>query len=1639
MPTFKRYKKKKRTRKMRHQKRNTSYKKRKNKRRTRKKKMKGAGRLQQQRGINGGWEFVPTDGRDPNPNIIPIPLPLLTTMQTIYRRDSGEQELLLEIPDESFYALYQGAKREIKQQEQSTTTTTTRMLPATERIGQEEAQESSSHGEPKYSGSSKSSLPATPPSGNDEDDTDLVNINDPKKNQHLLDQAKAQTAQSLLGINQTTSGHNKPLSINLTGVQIIALFNESSCTITKCRNFHGLISNSLKLITPPVYIDWNDPNDDSGNLSIRLHNSEIAALNKNMGSGNFPSRLQETISCPKLTVGLVLYNENGYFCPLGIDAYENLVNGVYNLKETLPLTFIPDPSFHNFIESSGFINNFSPPAPCPPIWQGSFVISRSLIEFTREETSQEKEARLKQLEDYQRPEPQGGSTHRVVIPPFLTEQTRAAEQIITTTVEDVGLTGRIPTSALVQVEEVSSTSVGDLASTNDNIHDVTGSRFPTGREAELVNVRTALAITQAEHILNGLQEMVAKRNFLKNAPGGNNNRDAAMAQRSLCQLLRQAKFCIGRTIEGTATDQAVKDMYKQTLMDRNCINTMLTVCPLQYNHDGIAHGVVLIPVYSPNGSTCDNVLNFMFRKGYRGAVVPAQTVGDVFLKSRDRLMATISRFPPGALFYGPVMSTKLAMNTQSTIFPQQTQLQPGITFNRDERIPIDMVQPPLEQFLIYDPRKNENMTLLIDYLVGNGFYRNPTVFLKKLIKLVENQPGRRTQIYCSPIDYKIRRQDTTLDPQASRDSLYFPLGVNGWSTGSPFSSEWYSQEILGTPDLIKPKLISGLGLFFNTPEGQQIISLLDIQSFQQHLKQLHHQQHILGEQKEALSPQQQDQASRINQSIIQIRHLLKLSIAINNSLTSGQDFFKETDFLTRPHNPFWEMILTSLNVPMKPSYHLETDYPFSDFLYNAPKNLITDQVSSNNNGVARTFDALNTCGIYEGEVCYASSDGAYLPTLQTARAADHAASQHQQNARHRINQAMLTYEHMKTYAAYKRLREGAIGNPLYALNLGFTIRPSLGFATLNHAITVIQKRASTSLSKERDPAFLFGVPFYEMINATTCSSCQPCSSATKTDLLHTCLPNLTAATVSKNKKNCKFICTGCSNTSPLLKWQVGAQNVTNKGSKTRAKTCFCDCYQEEYYNPVILQGEQPKYQTNRDQLCGSAVEPLNMMNGAGKAQYNSDQELYQFIGATKQTWIKDGLPKKYAQFNYSVGVCTKKCGCQGKCLGNQMRARQALDAFKNLSADIPATTFDVNPQYNWVSAYINAGTSDIERQNHMTNVYCLVSILFEQMVIETAQNTIIIKEPLNSTLQDVFGQQTSAAVTKILFNQLFWSHTHITSTSGGQYIFFPTSDGPRSFDQIILQWQNKLGYDFYQVVPQFLLLKFLLNSIVIGVPSVKNLTLYQTANVATFIGKIDINGNGEFYSTDNKAKSVEVDYKGTSAAEASGKFMDSLKNNPAAWIIRDSSPASLSIHVRKRHAGGKGKEIGDYGQQITAFAGEATCLTGDLNAFNRPGLAKRVSVTCRNNSLTSREMTDNIRERGDECFQLFSKPHGTNPNLSLIAIQVLQVAPVPQHVMEQALNDLPGLRAAIDSRVKRLKSIVKSGNVSVAAKKQNKL
>ena len=89
--------------------------------------------------------------------------------------------------------------------------------------------------------------------------------------------------------------------------------------------------------------------------------------------------------------------------------------------------------------------------------------------------------------------------------------------------------------------------------------------------------------------------------------------------------------------------------------------------------------------------------------------------------------------------------------------------------------------------------------------------------------------------------------------------------------------------------------------------------------------------------------------------------------------------------------------------------------------------------------------------------------------------------------------------------------------------------------------------------------------------------------------------------------------------------------------------------------------------------------------------------------------------------------------------------------------------------------------------------------------------------------------------------------------------------------------------------------------------------------------------------------------------------------------------------------------------------------------------------------LTSKEMTENVRERGDDCFQLFSRPSATNPVLAVVAIQVLQVAPVPQEVMAAVQAAVPAVDRAIKQRKKQLKSIVTKGNASLAAKKQNNL
>ena len=429
--------------------------------------------------------------------------------------------------------------------------------------------------------------------------------------------------------------------------------------------------------------------------------------------------------------------------------------------------------------------------------------------------------------------------------------------------------------------------------------------------------------------------------------------------------------------------------------------------------------------------------------------------------------------------------------------------------------------------------------------------------------------------------------------------------------------------------------------------------------------------------------------------------------------------------------------------------------------------------------------------------------------------------------------------------------------------------------------------------------------------------------------------------------------------------------------------------------------------------------------------------------------------KKYLNFRAGIAVCTKKCGCQGRCLGNQMRARHVLDAFSKIGTGttglsgnlhVPVYTLSSgNRNTNWVHVYINLYGSIEGKQERMTNVYCLVSILLEHIEIGYGDGTLEIKEPLNTMLHTYFQPADFTRVlTKILYDQIDWSNEHISA--GGnqvQFLMLDATGQPAVAPLAVVQnyWTTELqrripqNTSFYfTAIPQFLLLKLLLNSIVISDPKVKNLTLYQTANVETVIGPIQLNLQGVFEPVDASVISEEIDYNGTSAAEASGKLMDSLKGNKSAYNM-PQRPVQLTLSQRKRLAAGKGKEIGDYGQQMTAFAGEATCLTGDLNAFNRPGLAKRVNVVCRNTSLTSREMTENVRERGDNCFQLFSRPHTTNPIFSVVAIQVLQVAPVPKADMDTAKASLTDLRSQMNSRILLLKSIVKRGNVDVQEKK----
>jgi len=727
------------------------------------------------------------------------------------------------------------------------------------------------------------------------------------------------------------------------------------------------------------------------------------------------------------------------------------------------------------------------------------------------------------------------------------------------------------------------------------------------------------------------------------------------------------------------------------------------------------------------------------------------------------------------------------------------------------------------------------------------------------------------------------------------------------------------------------------------------------------------------------------------------------------------------------------MILYSLTNPIKTQIQ-EGDYPFYQLSWQTPKNLITDQVANGANGVPEMFTALNGCGIREGTVCFASAAGNMLPTLLTARSADHATSIHQHNGTRRIMAALTISRQFVRLGAknpYARLIEGANGNPLNSLHLGFTINPSQGFQRNIHPITVIQKREPTSLVKERDPAFLFGVGFYNDINATTCSSCLPCAAQTPDDLLNTCLPSFESAKPTNN--NCKFTCANCTSTSPLLKWQKTAQNATSKGSKTRSNTCFCDCYQELYYhNEGVLQGQQAAYQSRRDTLCRRTMRPLDMVNGTGSMPYINDKALYDFVKHTKDfTWNTSSAPLKqtYLLFNPSIGVCSKKCECEGKCLGNQMRAKNVLMSIIQFINRNGSSNFTAH-NYNFVSDYIG----NPYNKGNMTNLYCLMSVFFDQMEIKN--NTVEIKASLNKMLLDtdltrLTKLDPQTIISKILFDQTQWTHQQATNRGA---IVFAQSTGPDTFLEMQLAFSEQLGTQYYDLTPQFLLLKFLLNSIVIRDPLVQRLTLNQTATVETVLGDLTINDTGNFELTPDSSLSKEIDFAGTSASKASGHIMAALKNEKTAWqrvpTLNSKPLSSISEPLLKRIAGGKGKEIGDYGQQMTGFAGEGTCLTGDINALNRPGLAKKVTVFCRNINLSSREMTQNVRERGDNCFQLFVKPHTTDPNYSMLATHVLQVTPVPPEIMTSKLAQLPNMIEAMSNRVQRLRSIVTKGMVS---------
>jgi len=896
---------------------------------------------------------------------------------------------------------------------------------------------------------------------------------------------------------------------------------------------------------------------------------------------------------------------------------------------------------------------------------------------------------------------------------------------ITDITEDIG--GRIPSVASLIVENVCSPYLVRFKRDGDGIHDTTSTnRCPVGRVNEIKKVQASFAINQTASLVYGLQEMLAYQQLLGTffSPL---SKDRCLVHRNLHQLLKLAKHTLaGRGKNGMAigstNDPKVKEMFRGCLADPNCMTTFLTACPRSYFSSGVARGVVLIHVYDQlNGpadtTLCNDILDFYKKMptsirakknsdmpfldgpvGYNAPQMPRGGQTDkAFNTARFNLVSLISRFPPGGLFYGPIMKKLLVRATRS--HNDLSQVDPKSKSDGSKnfpsplggtqgggREPIAFTTSPPENYVCYEYERDRLMYLFISTLSGGGlFQEDPYLFFKSLLAMpATGALAKYPQIQCyrSPIPYSSAAINDTEQQQQQQtmsvNTLYMPLGVTGWSVNQNIFQNW-SVDFQYDPPLITQTLQHNfrayceqnnahiMAIFTLQQENMRVIvqkgeTLLQQQRSQiQQMRQTHT---ILTEDQRADISNQEEvivQTQRQHQSNVEKWEETRSIVAILHENDFELRFFRE-GFRDLQYNPFWSMILHTIQYPLASDAAGNASQQVAPFFSN-PKNLITDQLPTAD--MVEILDSLSQYAVQEGSPCFASgglNPSIYLPVLQSARFADHAPPTMAGNRNNRIDQTLKVAEITGwSDGIFGKLIDDSTGNPLYALKIATYEKSSAGYAqTVN--LSVIQKREPFSLPNEIDPALLFGGLFTEMTRLNNCgATCGPCAETTSEGLLHTCIPNICGGRLVRgNPGRCDFsVGPGNASSCPLFKYKKATatdpiDSVGSKGAGNRFNTCLCDCYQEEYYEPTgALEGMAAKYQKRRASFCQQA-QPLMLNYSANNMSFSdtfsnnspmahyTDYTLYHFVKGTKDS---QDTPLKYKPFGTGEGKFKKKQSC----------------------------------------------------------------------------------------------------------------------------------------------------------------------------------------------------------------------------------------------------------------------------------------------------------------------------------------------------------------------------------------------------------